>query len=93
MYTPIKKILYTIISSFLILVFCVLPLMNYTEATPPKYTENFSSSLVNNDWVIKPERFGIKKDQTLRENIVNLFYPGGSDARNQIYQVIRNMTL
>lgn len=93
MHTLIKKLLCTTICGFLLLIFCVLPLNNFTEAMPPKYTEDFSSSLLNNDWVIKPERFGVDKDQTLRKNIVNLFYPGGSDSQNWIYQVIRGMTL
>jgi len=93
MHKLIKKILCTTICSLLILVFCVLPLNNFTEATPPRYTEDFTTSLSNGWRVLSLQRFGIDKNNTLRENIVNLFYPGGSDARNQIYQVIRNMTL
>ena len=57
MYKLIKKILCTTICSFLILIACVLPLNNFTEATPPKYTEDFSSSLYNDDFVLDPEDY------------------------------------
>lgn len=91
MYKLIKKILCITMFGFLISVFCILPLNNFTEATPPTYTKDFSSNLF--DWVLKPKDFWVYKNQTLRENIVSLFYPGGSETENRIYQVIRNMTL
>ena len=76
---------------FLISVFCVLPLNNFAEATPPKYNKDFASNLF--DWVLKPKDFWVDNDKTLRENIVSLFYPGGDGTKNLIYQVIRDLTL
>lgn len=91
MYKLIKKILCTMMFGFLISVFCVLPLNNFAEATPPKYNKDFASNLF--DWVLKPKDFWVDKDKTLRENIVSLFYPGGDGTKNLIYQVIRDLTL
>jgi hypothetical protein len=46
------------------------------DAAPPKYEDNFASNLKKDGWVLNPEdRFNVSKDQTLRENIVSVFYP------------------
>ena len=97
MYTLIKKILYITTCSFLILIVCILPLNNFTEATPPKYDTEFTSDLTSNGWLISPKNYGVSKDRTLRQNIVALFYPSDpsitGDYANAIYKVIRDMTL
>ena len=89
----LKKILYTTICTFLILISWVLPLNNFAEATPPKYADDFSDPLITGNWLINPERYGVSKDKTLRQNIVALFYPSRQDSWNLIYKVIRDMTL
>jgi hypothetical protein len=62
---------------------------NFTEATPPKYKENFSSFL--NDYVIK--KWWIEKTNSLSTNIKKLFYPDTGNRDSIMYDVIRSMTL
>ena len=89
----LKKKLYTIILGLFILFGCILPINNFSEATPPKYVDDFSSKLTTGGWIINPENYGVSKDKTLRQNVVALFYPSDQDAWNAIYKVIRDMVL
>ena len=57
---------------------CILPLSNFTEATAPKYEDQFAGDLKKWWWVLDPENFGVESDQTLRQNIISLFYPSPS---------------
>lgn len=63
---------------------------NYAEAVPPKYDQNFTSEL--GDYVIKPSKFNVNSEKTLRDNIIELFYPS-ERWNNYIYVLIRNITL
>ena len=103
MLTMIKKILYTVMLSIFVLIPCVLPLSNFTEAKAPKFQQNFESDLTKG-WLLNPKDRGVGaknqsgEEQTLRDNIVALFYPGGKSSdnglyKNYIYKVIRDMTL
>ena len=76
----LKKKLYTIILGLFILFGCILPINNFSEATPPKYVDDFSSKLTTGGWIINPENYGVSKDKTLRQNVVALFYPSDQDA-------------
>lgn len=94
MSTSIKRILYTSICSFLVLISCVLPLNNFTEATPPKFAKDFTSYLTLWGWLLDPDDFWVSQDNTLRDNVVALFYPWGTaNNTNAIYNVIRGLTL
>jgi hypothetical protein len=53
----------------------MLPLNNIVDAAPPQYERDFASDLKQDNWVYDPENFDVKEDQTLRGNIVSLFYP------------------
>jgi len=87
-----NKISIALVTVFLLL-WCLLPLNNLVDAAPPKYEDNFASNL-KNGWVLNPEeRFEVSKDQTLRENIVSVFYPSDENKWNSIYNVIRDITL
>ena len=92
MHTLTKKILRVILFSFMVIIPCLIPLNNFTEATPPNFQWNFVNHLTSG-WVNNPDNFGVSKNNTLRQNIVALFYPSRQDSWNLIYKVIRDMTL
>ena len=86
-----NKILLAVVTVFLIL-WCMLPLNNIVDAAPPKYERDFASDLKQDNWVYDPGNFDVKENQTLRENIVSLFYPS-ENGWNNIYHIIRDITL
>ena len=69
---------------------CVLN--NTVEAVAPKYEQDFASQLKKDNRVLNPDKFGVKSQKNIRENIVSLFYPSENWANN-IYHVIRDITL
>lgn len=87
-----NKISLFIITGF-VLLWCVFPLNNLVNAAAPKYEKDFASYLKKDEWVYNPNRFKVDEDNTLRENIVSLFYPSERDKGNSIYKVIRDITL
>lgn len=97
MLLSLKKTIKIIAFWLLVLIGCIFPVVNQTNATnAPKYGSDFADDLMKNEdkWVIDPiSRFKVDKDKTLAQNIVALFYPSTSDAGNAIYKVIRDMTL
>lgn len=80
MISSLKNKLCVIAFSLLVIVGCILPMNNFAEAVPPKYTSDFSSHLTNSKWLIDPTNYNISKDKTLRENVVALFYPSEQDG-------------
>lgn len=94
MFSKRKNKLFTIlfVSSFII--WCILPLYNSVEATPPKYDQNFASKLKEDGWVLNPKDFGVNEEEnTVRQNIFSLFYPRNSWEASAIYSVLRGITL
>ena len=56
----------------------------------PSFDSNVADKLTD-DWsVLKKD---VDKDKTLRQNIINLFYPTWNDSWNEIFKVIRWITL
>ena len=90
--TFLKSKLFAIILSLLIVVWCVCPWHNYVKAEAPKYNQNFASDLKKDGWVLNPENFNVNSDKTLRQNVVEFFYPI-YDWVSKIYEVLRGITL
>lgn len=91
MISHIKHKIWFLMLGLLVLIWCCLPSTNFVEASPPKYEKNFSSHL--NDYVLWADKFKVKSSNTLRQNILNMFYPSGEGADSAIYKIIRNITL
>jgi len=87
----LKKKLSLFILAFAAILGCGLFLPNYVGAVPPNYQKNFSSQL--NDYVLRPSRFWVNSNNTLRDNIVNMLYPRDGNSTSAIYEVIRSITL
>ena len=75
----------------LVVLWCSLSLTSFVEAAPPRYEQNFVSELWG--YVFKSSRFGVDPNQTLSENIKNVFYPKADGEASAIYSVTRGMTL
>ena len=86
----VKKVLWLFILGLLAVVWFSLVSPNYAEAVPPKYDQDFTSEL--DDYVIKPSKFNVDSNKTLRNNIIELFYPS-EQWNNHIYKLIRNISL
>ena len=87
----IKKKLYIILFWLFLFVGCICPLWLSSQAKNkiPGYEEDFTSRL---GWrVYKYD--GVEKDQTLRQNVINLFYPKTEKGDSAIYQIIRDIAL
>lgn len=93
MNTLIKRVLYIVLFGLLVVIPCVLPLNNFVEATPPSFGPNFVFPLTTWGWLKDPDDFNVDSNNTLRWNIISLFYPSRQDSWNIIYKVIRDMTL
>lgn len=90
----IKRKIPTLLVWLLVFISLMLPLWSFVNADrPPQYEKEFSSDLTKWNWVLKPSRFWIDKDKTLRENIVEIFYPRDLGATSHIYEVLRWITL
>jgi len=100
----IKKWLYVALLNIFLFVFLCIPLSSkvYAESVP-NFQDDFVKQLTfsNSDneeeekekFVINPGKFNIDKDKTLRQNIIELFYPSKSTSWNAIYSLIRSITL
>lgn len=95
MFLRLKKNIKVFIFTLFILVGCCYPITNQTHATnAPKFENDFVANLTKWGWTLNPSNFDVKKGNTLRENVVALFYPSRSEGWwNAIYHVIRDMTL
>ena len=86
-----------IIVVWLLMIFWWISLNSLVHAdfsNAPKYEDDFAASLKKDDWVLDPsERFWVKKDKTLRDNITSLFYPRDFGETSEIYNVLRGITL
>lgn len=72
----LKKSIKTFVFGLLISIACVLPMLNQTYASnAPKYERDFAKDLTKEKWQLDPSKFHISSESTLRENIVELFYP------------------
>jgi hypothetical protein len=63
---------------------CFLPILNQTNAyktNAPKFQKDFVTPLTREgeNWQLNPGNFKVSSENTLRENIVALFYPSRSD--------------
>lgn len=84
------KIWFFILGLFAVL-WCCVPFINSVEAKSLQFERDFSSHLKG--MVVSSQKVKVDSKQTLRQNIVNMFYPrAGSDA-SVIYVVIRDITL
>ena len=103
MLSNLKNKLLTILLASLFIIWCIHPLYNFAEATPPKYDQDYASLLKKDGRVLNPAKFGVelekegesgkKREVTLRENIVSLFYPRYDWKTSAIYWVLRGITL
>lgn len=87
----IKNKLFAIIIGVLLIAWAFLP--HNVEAASIRYEKDFASNLKVWDWVLNPEKFGVKSDKTLRQNVIALFYPNTTTDGNAIYNVIKDITL
>ena len=98
MFDKIRSKIYVIILWLFVLFGCVLPMSNYVEAVPPTYYWSFVEPLKGEGgdteaWYIITIPC-VSKDQTLRENVICLFYPNWSNwTGNVVYNLVRDMTL
>lgn len=90
----LKKNVKIIIFWLLIMVGCALPILNqsYAATHAPNYERDFVKDLTEENRQLNPDWFKVSADRTLRENIIELFYPS-RHGWNAIYNVIRGMTL
>ena len=86
-----KKKIFVIIFSLFVFMGISSPLQNPVFAAPPTYDNDFKNGLVDWNRVLDP--WSVSKDKTLRQNIVELFYPNDWDGWNRIFNVLRDMTL
>jgi len=101
-----KRKIYLAIFGVLFLLWCIVPFWNTSDAwwldflfwwgggKLPQYERDFSSQLTAGWYVIEKE--WVQKTNTLRENIMYLFYPNdtvNSAKWNVLYKVIRDITL
>lgn len=101
MLSNLKNKLLAILFASLLIIWCIHPLYNSVEATPPKYKQDFTSHL-ESGWVLDPDNFGVRveaeidgtnREFTLRQNIVSLFYPRNGWETSAIYDILRGITL
>ena len=87
----VKKKLYIILFWLLVFIGCVFPLWFSSQAKNkiPGYEDDVAGRLEG--WVIKYD--DVKKDQTFRQNIINLFYPRTEKGDSTIYAIIRDIAL
>ena len=97
MFDKIKSKVYVFLFLLFLLVGLVMPINNYTEATPPSWQRDFVDPL---HWGGEDEAWYfvtfpcISKDNTLRDNIACLFYPDWRNSNgNFVYNLVRDMTL
>ena len=87
----LKKYLYMFVFGGL-LVAGLVSWPSVTFAVPPTYEKDIASAL-EKDWSVL-NREGVEKNKTLKQNIVELFYPTWNDGRgNRIFKVVRDITL
>ena len=90
MWSHLKKHLSRFTLYLLVVLWISLSLNNFVNAASPKYEEDFASHLW---WFVKkPWDVWVDENNTVRENIIALFYPSRYWANN-IYKVIRGITL
>ena len=94
MFWFVKNKLFAVVIWILMLIGCILPLSNFTEATAPTYEDQFVRDLENGWWVLKPENFGVESKKTLKQNITDMLYPSASKGNDsKIYDVVKGATL
>ena len=87
----LKQKIWFFMLGILVILWCCLLLPNSAKAAAPQFERDYSSHLW--DYVLSSSRFGVKSDNTLRENIADMFYPRTSKWESAIYLVIRDITL
>lgn len=93
MLSSLKKTIKIIVFWLIISLACLFPMINQTYAgNAPKYEEDFVKDLTKEKWQINPDKYKVSSEITLRENIIQLFYPSRY-GWNAIYNVIKGMTL
>lgn len=102
----VKRKIYLIIFGALFLLWCIIPFWNVSDAwwldflfwggggKLPQFERDFTDQLTAGWYVL--DKPWVQKSNTLRENIMYLFYPGtiqNDGGSNVLYIVIRNITL
>lgn len=88
MLKKIKCSLYVFIFT-LLLVVCVIPFKQQAFGANLTFDDDYLDHL---DGVVI-DKWNVDKDKTLKDNVIELFYPNKSDSWNRIFKVIRDMTL
>ena len=90
----IKRILYTILFTILLSIWCILPSKNFVLAEQaPSFNEDYKTPLEKFGSVIRTTRFGFDPNKSLTENIKQVFYPSSSSGGGAIYEMIKGITL
>lgn len=89
----LKKNVYMAIFGLLVIMGSLAPLHNVTFSAPPTFETDFTSELTKGWRVIGGEKMWVDKDKTLRQNILELFYPSTSRDGWRIYSVVRTALL
>ncbi len=84
----IKIKLYLLIFALLVVAWFIFPLRQQALWAAPEY-DDYLKSL---EWSVI-DKWNVDKDETLKDNIIQLFYPNPWTEGNRIFNVIRNMTL
>ena len=87
-----KKSLFIFVFALLVVFGSVLPFKQEVYGSAPSYDKYVKSvdGFVYTTWEGDNK---VSKDKTLRENILELFYPSSGEGWNRIFRVIRDMTL
>ena len=89
----LKKSIKVVVFWLLISIAWVIPVINQAYAgNAPKYKSDFADDLTEQKWQLDPKKIHVSSENTLRENIVQLFYPSRYGG-NVIYNVVRDITL
>lgn len=88
MVEKIKNKMYLFIFTLLIIFGSIFSFKQQVLAATPSY-DDYVSSL---KWYVI-DKWRVSEDKTLRQNVIELFYPNPWDGWNRIFKVIRDMTL
>lgn len=88
-----KKIMLRAFGLIIMVLGIMMPIHSFSEASNvPNTEDDLFKPLTKWHFVKNPDDWEVKKESTLRQNIVALFYPS-EYGKNAIYEVIRDMTL
>ena len=85
----LRKRLYALILAMMLISWIMICSQNVVLWATPQF-DTTASQLTSDGSVLTTN---VEKNKTLRQNIINLFYPTGNDSWNEIFKVIRWITL